>query len=344
MGCAAMPSKVRRITEEGRFGLTTPIHFRSEGSGDAVYHTTVSLSKPEEGEVCPITLERVADYELDFLPGVTFRKGMRDHTKMTMRCGHSFSAMALVYHLRKNSLSCPMCREGTQEKLHPACIPFHFKGGMLEWIARGEQRDRQDQEREDYEAALSLFTNDVSAGSVLIEQMLRQVDLLLYFYSEGGIIPYMMQQYSMASSTTWEGGGSGITFRLPPHYARQLRSNMRLLHEPGDLVFVLSSRDVHGHIVQLDRFKTHSNVLMARRLNDVESWDRELLTETNGCYLNVGFLRGQENEPAEIESCAWTLPKSRLRSELFDGPLAAARDVLQAPRIVEVVVLREERV
>lgn len=318
-----------------RHGTLSPILFRSESGA---YHTSVTLSKPADDEVCPISLEEMRDYHLDFLPGCTFRKGHPDCKKMSMQCGHSFSAMALVYHFRKRSLSCPMCRQGTEERLHAACIPFHFKPQMLLKIAQDEKHDKEEQEREDYATAMDFFTTDVSAGAVVIREMLNHVDLLLYFYSGDSLYPCMMQQYSMASQSTWEGTESSVSFRLPPHYARQLRSNMRQLHEPSQLVFSLTARDFHGHVVQLDRGNVHSNVLMERRTNDVDAWSRRVETQQDGSALRVGFLQGQGNSPPEIESLEWTVPKTVVSSELFDQPLAAARAAMQSPRSVLLVM------
>lgn len=314
----------------------THITVRSDSSLENAYHSTVSLSVPGEDEVCPITLERMSEYELDFLPGYSFRKGHPTYKKLTMSCGHSFSAMALIYHFRKNQLSCPMCREGTTEKIHPSCVPFHFKTEMLRKIAQDEVVERNEQEREDFATAMSFFDTDVSASNALIRELLNHVNLLVYFYSGDSHYPSMMQQFSMALQSTLEAGESSVSFRLPNWYVRQLRLGMRHLPETSKIVFVLSTRDLHGHVVQLDRAVEHINTLL---FHDSDM-TKVVQTHNNDSTLRLFFLHGMGNSPPEIESIYWTLPWDFVKLELLDRPLSAAREMMDGPSL-SILVMEE---
>ena len=68
---------------------------------------TVSLCIPEPDEECPLTLDKITDSKLEFLPDTTFLKDNPLHTKMRLPCGHSFHAMALIYCWCKTNMLCP---------------------------------------------------------------------------------------------------------------------------------------------------------------------------------------------------------------------------------------------
>ena len=228
-----------------------------------------------------------------------------------------------------------MCREGTNEKLHPSCIPFHFKNEMLRKISEDEIVDRQEQEREDFATAMSFFDTDVSASNALVRELLNHVNLLVYFYSEDLDYPSMMYQYSMVLQSTWEEEESLVSFRLPNWYVRQLRLNMRHLPDISKMVFVISTRDLHGHIVQLDRAVEHINTLLAHD-NDLT---KRVHTHHN-FNLKFFFLHGRGNDPPEIESICWTLSRNHIKNELFDRPLSATREMLDGPSL-SILIMEE---
>lgn len=337
-----MPAKARKRAHPGT--CMTPlaevlqVTLRSDFSLEDAYHTTVSLSKPAPDETCPVTLEKMSEYDLDFLPNVTFRKGCPEYRKLTMQCGHSFSAMALLYHFRKNSLSCPMCRKGTNQKLHHACIPFHFRASLLHKLAQDEAQEREEQERTDFAAALSFFSDDVSSTSLVLRELLSNVDLILYFYSGDDLVPCSIHRYSMVSSSFSELTDFRLSFLLTHQCARQLRCNMRQLFEPSNMVFVLSARDLHGHVVQLDRGQIHSSLLMSRQENQLIEWDKQVETLEGGSTLCVSFLQGAGNNPPEIESLAWTIPMATARLAVLDSALMSSREVVEGVPMTTVVL------
>lgn len=109
--------------------------WKSEGGLETSHWRVVGLSVPGADEECPITQEPMATYDLEFLPGVTFRKEEPHYRRMQLECGHAFSAMALTYHFFKNGMLCPLCRSGSDERLSVACVPNHFRKNMQKRLA-----------------------------------------------------------------------------------------------------------------------------------------------------------------------------------------------------------------
>jgi hypothetical protein len=82
----------------------------SRGSTARRHSVLITLSIPTDDEECPLTLESIAESNLPCLPGVSFLRERPLHTKLTLPCNHSFSAISLVYSFCKNSMTCPCCR------------------------------------------------------------------------------------------------------------------------------------------------------------------------------------------------------------------------------------------
>ena len=95
---------------------------------------TVEVSIPSADEECPITQELMQSYDLEFLPNTTFISGYPAYRKLTLPCGHSFSAMALTYHFHKNCMQCPLCRVGSKQPLAPLYIPEHFRAPLQDRV------------------------------------------------------------------------------------------------------------------------------------------------------------------------------------------------------------------
>jgi hypothetical protein len=110
------------------------IMWKSDGKPEECAWASVALSRPQEGEECPITQDPIRSSSLDFLPGVAFRKEDPDYSRIELECGHHFSAMAITYQFFKNGMMCPMCRKGSEKTLDPLCVPAHFRRRMQEHL------------------------------------------------------------------------------------------------------------------------------------------------------------------------------------------------------------------
>ena len=146
----ALPTKASRRKPQRLNAPTTSRHYeiRFKRSSMEYGSILVNLSAPETEEECPLTLEAMATSSLDFMPGVTFLKRFPDLKKMTLPCGHSFSAMPLFYHMCRNNQQCPCCRRGEEGKICADNIPQHFREKFLEHIVSQDTQQRLEDEED----------------------------------------------------------------------------------------------------------------------------------------------------------------------------------------------------
>jgi hypothetical protein len=130
----------------------------------------VTLSVPSPDDECPIALEPISSAELSFLPGCPFMQDSPEHTKMTLPCGHSFSAMVIVYSWCKSEMICPCCRQGVKRRANVSYLPAHFREQIRSHVASSLSTERAEDERESIQAFLSMspitmsFTNLADEG------------------------------------------------------------------------------------------------------------------------------------------------------------------------------------
>ena len=119
----------------------------------------ITVSVPADDEECPITMELIKDSnKMDWLPeGCSFVKGNPGLSKATLECGHSFSAVNLVYLWCKKDMRCPCCRKGFDLPAGPASIPTHFRSLMMEHIKKTIKEEKEKDEEESMRETQSLF-------------------------------------------------------------------------------------------------------------------------------------------------------------------------------------------
>ena len=126
-----LPRKQAR-TRPSKTVQTYTIRYRKQDRGLDSYQVTLSSPSPEEE--CPLTLDKIISSSLEFLPNVPFMERHPALTKMTLPCGHSFSAMPVFYHMCRNNLLCPCCRQGVVGNVCAESIPLHFRAEILERV------------------------------------------------------------------------------------------------------------------------------------------------------------------------------------------------------------------
>lgn len=133
----------------------------------------VTLSIPSPDDECPIALEAISTAELAFLPGCPFIQDMPEHTKMTLPCGHSFSAMVIVYSWCKSSMICPCCRRGVQRRANVNYLPSHFRQQLKAQIASSLNAERIDEERDSITAIMNMTPITMSFADLANEECLE---------------------------------------------------------------------------------------------------------------------------------------------------------------------------
>jgi hypothetical protein len=122
------------------------------------YAIEIIMSIPNADEECPLTLDPIAVSKLSFLPDTPFIMDRPNHTKLTLPCKHSFSAMTLLYSFCKNGMVCPCCRAGEDIQADTQCLPSHFRALFKTRIQDTLETERRQDESSEYQDILDSFS------------------------------------------------------------------------------------------------------------------------------------------------------------------------------------------
>ena len=120
----------------------------------------VQIHEPPADAECPIMQETIRDAVLDWMP----RPFDADHPSrkaITTACGHTFHAMALVYHWARNhSTACPVCRAGSSSaRLVMSQLPKEWRYSLAARVRRERRKDAREREEADRAVAQSMSAN-----------------------------------------------------------------------------------------------------------------------------------------------------------------------------------------
>jgi hypothetical protein len=296
----APPAAVERI----------PVNLRTEGSLDTAKWITGILSVPSPDEECPLTLDKMSDYSLEFLPDQAFMDRLPGYRKLTLPCSHSFSAMAIVYHFARNNLQCPMCRSGHMERMSDSCIPSHIRVPFLEHLRKVRAEEQIELETQDHIIALSmsdpvenimrLFDN----AAILVQQYPLNLSVFAYD-NEDDLCPVLSISFPMFAHTTRliSGGEDMLFATLPSHLARTFRHSLHSLPGVHRFTFVVSTRNVVNAVTQLD----------ISPMIDLNMSVRVAPGRVQDSQFEIAMLQGTSER--QIENIRWSIP------ERHAGPL-----------------------
>ena len=280
----------------------------------------VHISVPDTDEECSITLDRISEYQLEFMQGAhSFVQNRPNLAKASLPCGHSFSALALLYHFANNTMACPCCRAGPTTPLAEQSIPSHLRKPVWQRIVRRREEERRQRLVEDSAAVAELIEREVT-GAVDLFLRTNHVLLIVYaFENMGSISPLICQELFLSSPTTGTGTGATgtITFTSSGFCVRQLALNLSILQlamEADAFEIVVATRNImHGVLLlcRTRRFLRSSLGAMTQV---------PLLEGTNnGVQLGVECLLGREDPNPEFSRFTWTVPVHVLHELLFHG-------------------------
>lgn len=124
----------------------------------------VRLHEPDKDVECPILQERIHEACLDWMPR-PFNAEHPNYKAITTPCGHTFHAMALIYHWARNhNLQCPVCRNGPKgANLVMSRLPQDWRYSISTRVRRERRRDKEEKEEADRAVAYSLTDTAPSA-------------------------------------------------------------------------------------------------------------------------------------------------------------------------------------
>ncbi len=165
------------------------------------YSVTAAFSIPGTDEECPLTLDLISESKLSFLPDTPFLLDRPEHSKLTLPCGHVFSAMTLIYNFCKNSMVCPCCRAGKEVRANVSCLPRHLRADIKAQI----QRIRWQEERDEDDAIIRDLISATGFVSVIPYSVLASNDnlsLTMEFYNTSSSLPLSVASQPLFSMTT----------------------------------------------------------------------------------------------------------------------------------------------
>jgi hypothetical protein len=212
-------SKRAKISPKTSPTILTPFNYQLVGMEKNIqpmqrweqYCVTVTFSIPAEGEECPLTLELISESKLSFMPVTPFLLDRPKHCKVTLPCGHAFSALTLMYSFCKNYMTCPCCRSGKQVKMDVLCLPKHLRVDIrthIQQTTRQEEREDEDQIINDLittSGFVSVLPYSVLAGNDNLELMME------FFNTPRSSMPLNTSAFAIFSMTTHlrASGGNG---------------------------------------------------------------------------------------------------------------------------------------
>lgn len=230
--------------------------FVARADGPCGSRLVLTLSRPEPDEVCPITMERIDDYQLDFLPAEPRQalvKSQPQLTRVELPCGHAFSALAVLYHFTTTAMTCPCCRSGSPQPMTQHAIPAHLRRPFARRLEQLRAEERREQAAEDAHTVAELVQLEVTTR---IRAFLRGwlVELIVYaFDSPSSFVPGLAFSVSLSTSSP-EAGAASMAFSSSGYSARQLSSTLRALpRRPMAFELAVGMRDALGEVIELYR-------------------------------------------------------------------------------------------
>jgi len=276
----------------------------------------VHISIPDGDEECSITLDRIADYQLHFLTEPhSFVQNKPILAKASLPCGHSFSALALLYHFANNTMSCPCCRAGPSAPICEQSIPSHLRKAIWNHMQKTREEERRQRVVEDSAAVAEMIEREVT-GAIDIFLQTNHVILIVYAYENmGSISPVICQELLLSSSTT--GGSDTITFTSSGFCVRQLALNLKILQLAMDanaFEIVLATRNFMHGVMCLCRTPR----IQRSSFGPVTSLP-VLDGDGGNTRLCVECLLGQDDPRPEFSRFTWTVPRHALGEMLMRG-------------------------
>ena len=172
------------------------------------YCVTVAFGIPAEEEECPLTLDSIAESKLSFLPDTPFLLDRPKHCKVTLPCGHSFSALTLMYNFCKNYMTCPCCRAGKQVRMDVLCLPKHLRSDFKNHLQRVTHEEREQ------EARIAGFVYVLTYSHLADNDNL---ELMMEFYNNNNASTLSSENSPIYTMTTrLQANGSNISTFLEP--------------------------------------------------------------------------------------------------------------------------------
>jgi len=224
---------------------------RTEGPVDQSDAMIVKISKPEENEECIITMESMSSYKLEFLESdSSVFEDLPEFRKASLPCGHSFHALALLYHFARNSMACPCCREGSEAVMDLACIPDHLRRQFSAQVRKQKEADTRDSMADSMTTIAYILEQEVNhnLGDFLLH---HRVFVTVYFYETmDSIRPFIISELPLYCVETQ----GPLRFESLVSSIRHIHTNLNMVGIDSQAVeMVVGTRSLFDGVVALYR-------------------------------------------------------------------------------------------
>lgn len=149
----------------------------------------VEFTESLPGDICLINNENIKEIEFTYLPSdkrFVFEE-FTSINKATLACGHEFHAFSLIYHMFRNTMSCPICRLGCTNsnlsvKSFPSCKNIKFLHDQIDFLKKEEHENEILDETRDL---LESFQSEFSVNS--LSRDIISLSPVLNFYAYHGV-------------------------------------------------------------------------------------------------------------------------------------------------------------
>lgn len=207
------------------------------------------LEEPVPDEECPMTLEPIATYELECTAGLNISPTTPTKTKLTLPCGHGFSAIACLYYFVKKEMKCPLCRHGFDSRMNPESLPAHLKDKIMKHVTKQWNEDQVEEESDNFQTSVSIMMMDLQDSFITFHDN-HTIVLVVYCYNEDDdTVPHASFDLEMKSSVV----GDNIQFMLSRYALRSLSTNIRQCAVLKIVQFAIGIRCAQRDFMFLDR-------------------------------------------------------------------------------------------
>lgn len=208
---------------------------------------TVGCAMP--GEECPMMLESMDDFRLDFAKQMVVVEGNPGKCKITLPCKHSFSALACLYYFARKGMRCPMCRDGCDTALDFDCLPIHMRQTMREHVVKTNIEERIEEEAETTREVMEMYFNEIENDfGGFIDT--HRVVLVAYCYDDSmSVNPLVSFDYDLVSDIVDE----ELQMSIPRGSLRNFTRSIARVAPMEVVQFAIGMRGPRNDFVFLDR-------------------------------------------------------------------------------------------
>jgi len=283
---------------------------RTEGPIATSDAMIIKLTIPEEDEECVITMEKISSYKLEFLDSdLTFFEEYPDVRKAQLPCGHSFHALALLYHFSRNGMSCPCCREGSTDVMDLVYVPEHIRKQFATQLEKQKKTEAQESLADNMVTIANILEQEVNVnlGDFFIH---HRIFVTMYFYENmDSIRPFMVSELPLYCI----GNQELLRFESLGSSIRHIHANLRMVGIDSKAVeIVVATRSIFDGVMAL--YRTNKFKFLSTHIQRVVG-----TTPVDGGVLSLN-LSNIYDKP-KLEGVSWEISKNVFTRLLVHGTI-----------------------